>query len=149
MIQTIIKRFEDINQTYEMLLLNSEAIFVSLKTKEFEELDLLNGKRAAGLQELEEKLVQLKNEISLACSQLHIKEIGIRSLEPYMNLSEKEQIMAHQRDAFHFEKKLKNNTKVNQCLVEAMMACSQTIVETWVHVASQENQTNAFMNKKF
>jgi hypothetical protein len=72
----------------------------------------------------------------------------LSAILPYVSIVERELLIEWQQKAFNNEKKFKNNTKMIQCLAEAMMDCSQTIVDTWVHVANQENRNNSFVNRK-
>jgi hypothetical protein len=147
-VQEVIKQFERVNICYEELITISENIFLLLKQRKFQALDIANREEINGVVKLQTELESLKEKVIKACEQRGDRTNKLSSLLPLLNAEERGKLLACQTTAFNYEKKLKNNTKMNQCLVEAMMNSSQTIVDTWVHIAKEEKQNNSFVNKK-
>ena len=146
--ENVMETFEQLHQTYQRLIENSEEIFHALKHKDFPQLKLLNLKQLRGNDELMVHLTTLGNQVTEVCQSHGIGEAKLSSLLPLASLVEKERLLEHQQRAFQAEKQFKNNAHINQVLAEAMMSCSQTIVDTWVHVAQMENKNNSFVNRK-
>lgn len=148
MMENVMETFNQLHESYGTLIANSESIFLALKNKDFSELKRLNFRQVNENEQLVERLEQLGTHIAKACAEYGESEAKISSLLPHLRKEEREEILEHQNRAFHAEKKFKNNAHINQILAEAMMSCSQTIVDTWVHVAQIENKNNAFVNRK-
>lgn len=146
--QKIIKSFEQTISIYETLLTVSEQIYQALKTKEFQTLEELNAMNQEMSTALRVSLGLLKEEIQSLCQKKGLKEEKLGALLMVCEPNIKQKLMACHETAFVYEQKLKNNTKINQCLVETMMNCSQTVVDSWVHVSNKQNKKNTLINKK-
>lgn len=148
MVQDIINQFDELISVYKELLKLSEDKFIHLKKREILELDGINQKEKLKAVELDKGLNALRGKVKKALIEKNINGEKLSELYPHINQVDKERLLACQQTAFNFEKKLKNSTIMNQCLVKAMMQTSQTVVDTWVHVANTKNQKNSFVNKK-
>jgi predicted component of type VI protein secretion system len=151
MIETVPNQLLEIKNTYDRLLSYADEIFLLLKHKDFETLKKLNRQQLQTNDELREQLQNLQKLISTICLGLGLPqdEVKLSNILVQYGMKEREDIVALQNATFHAEKKLKTAIRNNQILAEAMMTCSQSVVDTWAYVASQESQTNRnFVNRK-
>ena len=150
MIKEIIKQFQDMNRHYEPLIQLTEDIFEALKYKNFDQVELLNKRQIMLLFDLERSLQKLKTCIQTHCKTQGKEEFKLSALLPHMTVEEKEEVMACQRYAFTCEKKLKNNIKNNECLVQTMMAAPSILSKTYVELAKEQRLNgNSLLSRKF
>lgn len=150
MIIKIVEQFNQVNNSYENLVQLTEKTFSCLKTKNFKDLDACNKQEILRTVELKERLSNLKEIIIKECEDKGIEEGKLSALFPFMTIEEKENVMACQKTAFHYEQKLKDNLKMNNCLAQAMMQTTKTVVDSWVYFANEERKNgNTLINKKF
>jgi hypothetical protein len=149
LIEAIIESYEKVFHCYQKAVTLSESVFIALKEKKFEELERLNKSEKENVENIECCLQELKHHIVAMAKKKNVVEPKITSLLPYLSEEEKEKLLDVKQRAFHYEKRLKNNAEMNKCLAEAMMRCSETVVDTWVYMAKKEQKENAFVNKKY
>jgi hypothetical protein len=150
MVQNILNQFQQVIRVYEHLNQVASDIFSALEEKNYSLLDRLNKEELSLASQLTMELKSLKAFIEEACDKKGVVTKRLQSLFPYMTAKEKEMVASSQLIAIQYEEELKNKTKMNQYVVEAMLGCSQIIIDTWVHIAKRDNvQTNRLINEEF
>ena len=127
----IVKQFQDIISFYEKVIGESELLYQVLLERNVTEVDSLNKKTMMMGFELKQKIEAMKKEVEKQCVLHQIEDKNLTNLFPYCSTEEVEKMMACRETAFHFEKKLKNITKMIKCKSIAYIETSQVVKELY------------------
>lgn len=148
MFDNIINKFKKICSYYEQLNELSEEKFNLIKRKEFEKADSLTKKESLLFHDLKMNLESMKKSVVENCKEKGESAFKLENLLSYMTTVDKEEILAYQRCAFSYEKKLKNSIKNNERLVELMMVRPQIYIESYKQLAEEQKANGKSLLKR-
>lgn len=139
MVSELIKQFEKINSLYEKMLELTDESFHALKTKKLDKRYELQIEEDKTHKEMALCFRGLKEIVAVLCKEAGCEEEKIQSLLPFLSVEDKERVLACQKTAFHYDKKLQNNLKTTLCLTKAMMEVNQQEIDAAIYLIGKSS----------